>query len=66
MISTFMRAIQASSWMQTPKLKIIQSLDKPILKINDFEQMSDFILSATQTTEAIQLPNESTHETIRR
>ncbi len=65
-ISTFMRAIQASSWLQTPKLKIIQSQDKLTPKINDLDQMSDFILSATQTTEAIQLPNDSTHEAIRR
>ena len=66
MISTFMRAIQASTWLQTPKLKIIQSQDTTTPKINDSEQMSDFILSATQTSQAIQLPNKSTNEAIRR
>lgn len=40
-VSAFMRTIEASSWLQTPKLDVIQSPDK-----SNVEQTSDFIMRA--------------------
>lgn len=40
-VSAFMRAVEASSWLQTPKLEVIKSPDK-----TSVEQNSDFILRA--------------------
>ncbi len=40
-VSAFMRAVEASAWLQTPKLEIIKSPDK-----TNVEQKSDFILRA--------------------
>ena len=42
-ISTFMNAIEASSWMHTPKLDVIQSPDKAKLEL-----LSDFTMHAKQ------------------
>jgi type IV pilus assembly protein PilN len=41
-VSAFMRAVEASLWLQTPKLDVIKSPDK-----TNVEQNSDFILRAT-------------------
>ena len=41
-VSAFMRAVEASTWLQTPKLGVIISPDK-----TSVEQNSDFILRAT-------------------
>ncbi len=65
-ISSFMHAIEASIWLQTPKLKLIQLEDKPSLQKNDHEPLNNFILSATQTTQTLLLKNSNVHETIRR
>jgi len=42
-VSAFMRAIDASAWLQSSKLDVIQSPGK-----TNSEQLSDFILYATQ------------------
>lgn len=42
-ISAFMRAIEASAWLKTPKLNVIQSATK-----TNEERVSDFTLHATQ------------------
>lgn len=42
-VSTFMKAIEASSWLQTPKLDVIQFPDKA-----KPEQLSDFTMRAKQ------------------
>ena len=42
-VSTFMNAIEASSWLQTPKLDVIQSPDKA-----KSEQLSDFTMHTKQ------------------
>ena len=46
-VSAFMRAIEASPWLQTPKLTVIQSNLQPSNKIAT-EQLSDFTLRAEQ------------------
>ncbi len=40
-VSAFMRAVEASAWLQTPKLDVIKSPDK-----TNVEQNSDFIMRA--------------------
>ncbi len=40
-VSAFMRTIEASFWLQTPKLEVIKSLEK-----NAVEQNSDFVMRA--------------------
>ncbi len=40
-VSAFMRTIEASGWLQTPKLEVIKSPDK-----NSVEQNSDFVMRA--------------------
>ncbi|WP_262966653.1 PilN domain-containing protein [Methylobacter psychrophilus] len=47
-VSAFMRAIEASPWLQTPGLTVIQSSDKSLPDKDDIEQLSDFTLHATQ------------------
>lgn len=42
-VSAFMRAIDASEWMNTPKINVIQSEDK-----SNSEQLSDFSMVAKQ------------------
>ena len=46
-VSAFMRAIEASSWLQTPKLTVIQS-NLQLSNITATEQLSDFTLRAEQ------------------
>ena len=46
-VSAFMRAIEASFWLQTPKLTVIQSNLQPSNKTAT-EQLSDFTLRAEQ------------------
>ena len=46
-VSAFMRAIEASSWLQTPKLTVIQSNLQPSNKTAT-EHLSDFTLRAEQ------------------
>jgi type IV pilus assembly protein PilN len=41
-VSAFMRAVDASQWLQTPKLDVIKSADK-----TNVEQSSDFTMRAT-------------------
>lgn len=41
-VSAFMRAVDASEWLQTPKLDVIKSADK-----TNVEQSSDFTMRAT-------------------
>lgn len=41
-VSAFMRAVEASQWLQTPKLDVIKAADKTTV-----EQNSDFIMRAT-------------------
>ena len=48
-VSTFMKAIEASSWLQTPKLDVIQSPDK-----TKSEQLSNFTMHAKQGNENAQ------------
>jgi type IV pilus assembly protein PilN len=47
-ISAFMRAIEASPWLQTPTLNVIQSPDKQSPDKTDTEHLSDFMLHARQ------------------
>jgi type IV pilus assembly protein PilN len=47
-ISAFMRAIEASPWLQTPTLNVIQSQKKSSQDKTDTEQLSDFTLHAKQ------------------
>jgi len=47
-ISAFMRAIEASPWLQAPTLKVIQSSAKESPDKTDTEQLSDFMLRARQ------------------
>ena len=46
-VSAFIRAIEASPWLQTPKLTVIQSDLQPSGKINT-QQLSNFTLHAEQ------------------
>jgi type IV pilus assembly protein PilN len=46
-VSAFMRAIEASPWLETPKLTVIRSDVQPRDK-TDAEQLSDFTLRAEQ------------------
>jgi type IV pilus assembly protein PilN len=48
-VSAFMRAIEASSWIQSPKVIVIQSPEK-----TDLEQLSDFTLNANQGNKAME------------
>ena len=47
-VSAFMRAIDASPWLQNPRLTVIRSPDKPPIDKTNTEQLSDFTLLATQ------------------
>jgi type IV pilus assembly protein PilN len=47
-ISAFMRAIEASPWLQTPTLNVIRLPDKQSKDKADTEQLSDFTLHAKQ------------------
>jgi type IV pilus assembly protein PilN len=58
-ISAFMRSIEASSWLQTPTLNVIQSPDK-----TDAEQLSNFTLHAKQGRQSAETENGGTHEPV--
>ena len=58
-ISAFMRAIEASPWLQTPTLNVIQSPDK---SKTDAEQLSDFTLHAKQGKQSTE--NGGIHEPV--
>jgi type IV pilus assembly protein PilN len=47
-VSAFMRAIEVSPWLKKPGLTVIHSTDKPSADKNDTDQLSDFMLRATQ------------------
>jgi type IV pilus assembly protein PilN len=47
-ISAFMRAIEASLWLQKPTLSVIKLPDKPSNNKTDTEPLSDFNLHALQ------------------
>ena len=65
-ISAFMRAIEASPWLQTPTLTVIQSPDKQSSKQSsdktNNEQLSDFTLNAKQGKQNTETENEGTYE----
>ena len=63
-ISAFMRAIEASPWLQTPTLNVIQSPDKQSLDKADSEQLSDFTLHAKQGKQNDKTGNGGTHEPV--
>ncbi|MGR8952900.1 MAG: PilN domain-containing protein [Gammaproteobacteria bacterium] len=48
-VSAFMRAIETSSWLKSPKVIVIQSPEK-----TDLEQSSDFTLNASQGNKAME------------
>jgi len=58
-ISAFMRAIEASPWLQTPTLNVIQSPAK-----TDTEHLSDFTLRAKQGTQNTKTENGDTNEPV--
>lgn len=62
-ISAFMRAIEASFWLQTPALNVIQTPDKGADK-NVGEPLSDFTLHAKQGTKANLSENGGANEPI--
>ncbi|MCX7107328.1 MAG: PilN domain-containing protein [Methylococcales bacterium] len=47
-VSAFMRSIETSPWLKKPGLTVIHSTDKPSTDKNDTDQLSDFMLRATQ------------------
>ncbi|MCX7098494.1 MAG: PilN domain-containing protein [Methylococcales bacterium] len=64
-ISAFMRAIEASPWLQTPTLSVIQLPDKLIStdKAAD-DQLSDFTLNAKQRNKNAKTENGDAHEPV--
>ena len=68
-ISAFMRAIEASAWLQTPTLTVIQSPDKQSSKQSsdktNNEQLSDFTLNTKQGKQNTETENEGTNEPVR-
>jgi type IV pilus assembly protein PilN len=47
-VSAFMRSIETSPWLKNPGLTVIHSTDKPSADKSDTDQLSDFMLRATQ------------------
>jgi type IV pilus assembly protein PilN len=64
-ISAFMRAIEASPWLQSPTLNVIQSPDKLAPDKTDFEQLSDFTLHAKQDKQNAEAKNGGINEPVR-
>ena len=62
-VSAFMRAIEASPWLQTPKLTVIQSNLQPSNK-TDTEQLSDFTLHAEQEKQNVQNGDRGANEPV--
>jgi type IV pilus assembly protein PilN len=63
-ISAFMRAIEASPWLQTPTLNVIQSPSIQTQDKNDAEQLSDFTLHAKQGKRSAETVNGGTNEPV--
>jgi len=63
-VSAFMRAIEASPWLQTPGLTVIKSLDKPPTDKTGTEQLSDFTLHATQKKPSAKTEGGGNHESV--
>lgn len=63
-VSAFMRAIEASPWLQTPTLNVIQSPDKQSSDKTNAEQLSDFTLHAKQGKQNAETKNGGTHEPV--
>jgi type IV pilus assembly protein PilN len=63
-ISAFMRAIEASPWLQTPTLNVIQSPNKQSQDKADSEQLSDFTLHAKQGKQNAKTENGGAHEPV--
>jgi type IV pilus assembly protein PilN len=63
-ISAFMRAIEASPWLQTPTLNVIQSPDKQTPDKTDIEQLSDFTLHAKQGKRNAETGNGGKYEPV--
>ena len=63
-VSAFMRAIEASPWLQKPTLTVIQSPDKLAPNKADTEQLSDFKLQAQQGKKSAETENGGTHEPV--
>lgn len=66
-ISAFMRAIEASPWLQTPTLNVIQSQTKQSNDKTeaDTEKLSDFTLHAQQGKQNVEPENRGAHEPVR-
>ena len=62
-VSAFMRAIEASLWLQTPKLTVIQSNLQPSNKTAT-EQLSDFTLRAEQEKQNAKTEDGGTNESV--
>ena len=66
-VSAFMRAIEASPWLQKPTLMVIQAPDKSAQSApnkSDAEQLSDFKLQAQQGKKSADTENGGTHEPV--
>jgi len=63
-ISAFMRAIEASPWLQAPTLKVIQSSAKESPDKTDTEQLSDFMLRARQGKQNSETGNGGQNESV--
>ena len=62
-VSAFMRAIEASPWLQTPKLTVIQSFLQPRDK-TDTEHLSDFTLRAEQKKQSVKNGDGAANESV--
>ena len=62
-ISAFMRAIEASPWLQTPTLNVIQSPGSQTQDKND-DQLSDFTLHAKQGKRSAETVNGGAYEPV--
>jgi type IV pilus assembly protein PilN len=58
-VSAFMRAIEASPWLELPTLNVIQSPEK-----TDPDELSDFTLHAKQGKDTLEAENGETHESV--
>jgi type IV pilus assembly protein PilN len=63
-VSAFMRAIEASPWLQMPGLTVIRSPDKQSPDKTDTEQLSDFTLHAKQEKPSAKTENGGIDEPI--
>ena len=63
-ISAFMRAIEASHWLQAPILNVIQSADKQAANKTDSEQLSDFTLHAKLGKQITETKNGGSNEPV--